>query len=142
VRRAAARAAHSGPRRLRRAALRHGEPGQAALGKGDARGPGAARHGHAPGGHTRHRATRGATAAPMDHEGAALRQATPRPRPRRGQGQRRGWGHHAHACAVAGGTCAAARDERGELARPWGWGRARPREGAGRLAFLARARGV
>jgi hypothetical protein len=33
-----------------------------------------------------------------------------------------------------------ARGERGELARPWGSGGARPREGAGRLAFLARAR--
>eukprot|EP00267_Zea_mays_P022268 XP_008647041.1 spidroin-1-like [Zea mays] len=52
--------------------------------EGDARGPGVARHGRAPGGCVGHRATRGATTAPGERKGAA-----PRARAGEGAGSRR-----------------------------------------------------
>jgi hypothetical protein len=80
------------PRAPRRAAPRHGEPGQAAPLRGDARGPG---------GCAGHRALRGATTAPGEREGAT-------PRARAGEGARGGAGSRR-----AGHAAAALRARRG-----------------------------
>eukprot|EP00267_Zea_mays_P041818 XP_020393747.1 voltage-dependent P/Q-type calcium channel subunit alpha-1A-like [Zea mays] len=109
----AVRAAHRGPRRLRRGtartAPRHGEPGQAAPGRGDASGPG---------GCAGHRATRGATTEPGERKGAA-------PRARAGEGARAGAGSRR-----AGHAVAAQRARRGAAPR-----RATPRAVPGHRAL-------